>query len=29
MAEYNEQSQRLVIKLAYYGPALNGKTTKQ
>ncbi len=27
MADYDEQLQRLVIKLVYYGPALSGKTT--
>ncbi len=27
MAEYNEQQQKLTIKLVYYGPALSGKTT--
>lgn len=27
MIEYNEQEQRLVLKLVYYGPALSGKTT--
>jgi len=27
MAEYNEQQQKLTIKVVYYGPALSGKTT--
>jgi hypothetical protein len=27
MIEYDEQGQRLVLKLVYYGPALSGKTT--
>ena len=27
MIEYNEQEQRLILKLVYYGPALSGKTT--
>jgi len=27
MAEYDEQQQKLTIKLVYYGPALSGKTT--
>lgn len=27
MAEYNEQQQRLTLKVVYYGPALSGKTT--
>lgn len=27
MAEYDEDAQRLIIKLVYYGPALSGKTT--
>ncbi|MSM38020.1 MAG: GTPase [Geobacter sp.] len=27
MIEYNEQQQRMVLKLVYYGPALSGKTT--
>jgi signal recognition particle receptor subunit beta len=27
MSEYNEQSNKLTIKLVYYGPALSGKTT--
>lgn len=27
MAEYDEQSRRLTLKLVYYGPALSGKTT--
>ncbi|MFT5451216.1 MAG: signal recognition particle receptor subunit beta [Enterobacterales bacterium] len=27
MAEFNEQEQKLTIKLVYYGPALSGKTT--
>lgn len=27
MAEYNEDLQRLTVKLVYYGPALSGKTT--
>lgn len=27
MAEYDEQEQKLTIKLVYYGPALSGKTT--
>ena len=27
MADYDEQQQKLTIKLVYYGPALSGKTT--
>ncbi len=27
MIEYNEQEQRMVLKLVYYGPARSGKTT--
>lgn len=27
MADYNEKSNRLTIKIVYYGPALSGKTT--
>ncbi|BBP05213.1 cell polarity determinant GTPase MglA [Sulfuriferula plumbiphila] len=27
MADYNEESNRLTIKIVYYGPALSGKTT--
>lgn len=27
MIEYDEQEQRLILKLVYYGPALSGKTT--
>ena len=27
MADYDEQAQKLTIKLVYYGPALSGKTT--
>lgn len=27
MAEYDEEAQKLTIKLVYYGPALSGKTT--
>jgi signal recognition particle receptor subunit beta len=27
MIEYDEQQQRMVLKLVYYGPALSGKTT--
>ena len=27
MIEFNEQQQRMVLKLVYYGPALSGKTT--
>ncbi len=27
MAEFNEEEQKLIIKIVYYGPALSGKTT--
>ena len=27
MADYDEDSNRLTLKLVYYGPALSGKTT--
>jgi GTPase SAR1 family protein len=27
MAQFNEESRELAVKVVYYGPALSGKTT--